>query len=236
MHSAVSSPRTRTALVAAAICAAFAFTATQSHAATIMKLSLGSTADVATNPSGVFSTTDDGVAITPGDQQTAIDFNGLLAGIPDVTTPIASVSLNNLTPVGPAAAFGPLAIQSYTGGTFNVYDEANTLLLSAVLNASTLTGTIGAPGTGSVFTTSSATITGGVLAPSFDPNSLSLSMDLINVNNGAGFSVSSNTLQPFTADASLTIAADPAVGAPEPATLSLALLAAPALLLRRRKK
>ena len=48
-------------------------------------------------------------------------------------------------------------------------------------------------------------------------------MSLININGGAGFSISGNVLQQFLADGSVLIAADTVV--PEPSTIVLLLIA-----------
>jgi hypothetical protein len=234
--NALRSARSRSAaFLAAALCAVLGATAPQAHADTIFKLSLGETGPDVSLAGGALNTTDDGIVGTPGNQNTAVDYTGFLSGfLPDITTSTASVSLNGLTTIGPAQQFGSIVLQNYTGGILNLHDSANNLLLSAVLTSSTLSGTVGAPATGAVFTSGIATPVAGSLLPFIAPNSLSLSMTLTNVNAGAGLSVVSNVLQPFTADASIDVAADPGAGIPEPATLSLALVGATALLVRRR--
>ncbi len=105
-------------------------------------------------------------------------------------------------------------------------------MLSGQLANSTLTGPIGPPATGALFTTSFAMVTGGSLASLIDANTLTLSMNLSSINNGSGLSVTGHigagptvySLNAFEADASANIAADPAV--PEPATFSIALIGA----------
>lgn len=97
-----------------------------------------------------------------------------------------------------------------------------------------MTGTIGAPGTGSVFTTGAAVVTGGTLAPLIVPGSLSLSLTLTNVvSQGVvpGLVVDGTVLQ-FTADSTVAIAA---TVVPEPTTFALFVLGgAAAFGLRRR--
>ena len=117
-----------------------------------------------------------------------------------------------------------LVIQDFTGGTLDLYDTDNTLLLSGLLDDSTLTGPIGPPATGALFTTSFALVTGGTLKQYIDEDTLSLSMSFTEINSGAGFSIgaSAPVLNPFTADAAVNIAADPI---PEPATMVMLLLA-----------
>jgi hypothetical protein len=92
-----------------------------------------------------------------------------------------------------------------------------------------LTGVIGPPGTGALFTTTLGTATGGTLAPLLLPGTVSLSMNMTNVNGGLGFGVGASAplLLPFTADASVNIAADPV---PEPTTIMLAMLGSVAAL------
>jgi hypothetical protein len=188
------------------------------HAATILKLDAGAdpASDVSFNGATLTSLVDGNLATT-GDQNTAIDYLGFLSGLPDVTTPSASLSLHGLAAVsGGTTVFGGLVTQDFSGGTLEVYDAGNVLLLSGTLGTSTLSGTLGGPGTGSLFTTSLATATGGSLLPLLDVGSLSLSLTLVNINGGAGLSLTNGALDGFEADAALTVAADPAV--PEPAS------------------
>src|SRR4051812_44744852 len=178
----------RTVLSALALCAAVCFATSVASAATIIKLNLGSVGpDVQMNAGGTLSTVNDGAAATTGDQNTDIEFTGYLDGpFPDITTTNASFSLNALQAVGPANVFGSLVIQNFTGGVFNLYDTANTLLLQGPLTNSALTGVIGPPGTGALFTTTLGTVTAGTLMPFILPNTVSLSMNLTNVNGGGG--------------------------------------------------
>jgi hypothetical protein len=195
---------------------------TSASAGTIIKLGLGGdpTPDIEFDGT-ILSTMDDGNGGSSGDQNTDITYLDFLSSFPDVPTSTASFSLNGLTTAGPASVFGGvLMIQNFTGGTFDLYDPANSLLLSGSMTTSALTGPIGPPATGALFTTSISSVTGGSLAPLIATGSLSLSMSLTNINNGAGFSVGATAplLTPFTADATLSIAADPI---PEPTTLAM---------------
>jgi hypothetical protein len=203
------------------------------YAGTIIKLSLGSdaAADVqfSGGSSGVFGTVDDGNAATTGDQSTAVEFGDFLSGEADIPASAGSFSLDNLTASGNASTFGPLVIQNFTGGSMNLYDAANVLLLSGTLANSALTGPIGAPATGALFTTSFANVTGGSLQPEILPGTLTVSMSLSDINSGAGFSVGGATapvLNAFTADATLNIAAQPI---PEPVAGMLIALASAGL-------
>ena len=76
-------------------------------------------------------------------------------------------------------------IQNFTGGTLNLYDPSNTLLLSGLLTHEQPTGNDRAARNGRVFSTNLATVTGGFLAQFIVPGSLALSMNLTNVNGGA---------------------------------------------------
>jgi len=223
----------------AAACALICLATSFSQAATIIKLNLGSVGpDVGMNGAGIFSTTNDGVAATTGDQNTDIEYTGPFEFKPDLNTNTASFSLQGLAEVGPANVFGNLVIQNYLGGQFSLYDPANVLLLQGPLTSSALSGVIGpgSGGTGALFTTTLGSVTGGTLAPLITPGTVSLSMNLTNVNGGNGFAVAGGgpQLNPFLADASISISAD----VPEPATFSLVGLGAAAgiaVLARRRR-
>jgi hypothetical protein len=178
-------------------------------------------------------TVDATIPPTPGDQNTGIDYQDFLIGMTDVLPPDASFSLNGLTASPTASVFGNfLVIQDFTGGSFELYDTGpgHALLLSGTLMNSTLTGPIGPPATGALFTTSFATVTGGSLASQIDPGTLTLSMNLSSISNGAGLSVTTHggfggsvyyTLDAFQADASASIAAEQV---PEPAAIGLLLI------------
>jgi len=210
-----------------AACALLCMAAGFSQAATIVKLNLGGVGpDVGMGapaglPAGVLGTIDQTGGPSPaGDQLTDIEYTGFLNFIPDLNTNTASFSLNGLNAVGPANVFGTLVIQNFAGGTFSLYDPADNLLLQGPVGNSALTGVLGPPGTGSVFTTLLTTVTGGSLAPQIAPGSVSLSMNLATVNGGNGFAVAGGgpQLNPFLADASIIITADPV---PEPASFLL---------------
>ena len=132
---------------------------------TVLKLSLGNTGpDLAMDAGGVLGTTSDGNAGTTGDQNTAIDYTGFLD--PLFVDGTGSFSVAGLQRTGnPSIIGGALIVQDFFGGTFNLYDPANSLLLSGNLQDSTLTGVIGGTGTGSIFTTKVGTFTSGSLLP-----------------------------------------------------------------------
>src|SRR5262245_17718149 len=82
----------RWALIFAAL-----FCAGAARASTIFKVSLGEIGpDVAMNAQGVLGTINDGIAGTPGDQNTAVDFVGFLNGMADINTKTASFTLSGL--------------------------------------------------------------------------------------------------------------------------------------------
>jgi hypothetical protein len=221
----------RPTIVGAALCALVYASACGLQASTIIKLNLGNAGpDVSMNAAGVLGTSNDGNAATTGDQNTDIEYTGFLEPLPDINTSTASFTLSNLVRTGaPNVSVPGFVIQNFTGGTLNLYDPSNTLLLSGLLTTSSLQGTTGPPGTGAVFSTNLATVTGGFLAPFIVPGSLALSMNLTNVNGGAGFSVNGGVLlNPFVADSFANISGDPTPlggGLPEPGTLVLATLA-----------
>jgi PEP-CTERM motif len=223
-----------------AACALICFATSFAQAGTILKLNLGNVGpDVGMNTGGLLSTVDDGVAATTGDQNTAVEFTDFLDPIPDISTSMASFTLSNL--VETPAAFvvgGALVTQAFSGGQFSLYDPSNTLLLQGALSQSVLTGNLGpVTGTGALFTIDFADVTGGTLAPLIVPHgSLSLSINMTNVNGGAGFNLAGPVLAPFFADASVNIAANPTV--PEPASLTLVVIGSGAALAfgRRRRR
>jgi hypothetical protein len=223
----------RISLTSFAFCALLGSTAANGD--TVLKLSLGNTgSEVAMVQNGAnffVGTTSDGIAGTTGDQNTAIDYTGFLDPVfADVTTNTASFSLAGLKRTGNPSIIGSsVIVQDFFGGTFNLYSPTNSLLLSGDLQDSTLTGVIGNNGTGSIFSTKVGTFTSGSLLPYLKADSLNVSIPLTNVNNGLGFVVSGSpfALQPFTADASVNISADPGpLFAPEPGSIAMALLGA----------
>jgi hypothetical protein len=189
------------------------------YAGTIIKLNLGGdkSADIVFDGSQL-SAVDDGNNATSGNQDTKVEFLDFLSGETDIVgPPPASFSISGLTVDGAANVFSNvLVIQNFTGGTFSLYDDSDSLLLSGVLDDSTLTGPIGPPATGALFTTTFASVSGGSLASQIAKDSITLSMSLSAINNGAGFSVDDSgadlALNSFTADASLNIAGE----VPEP--------------------
>jgi hypothetical protein len=229
----------RAVLFSLMIIAVVGLLTSSANAGTIIKLDLGEvgTPDIRFDGT-TLATMNDGNAGTTGAQDTDADFHDFLSSFPDVLTSTASFSISGLTPSGAAATLGSLVIQNFSGGTFQLFDPANTLLLSGSLTTSALTGPIGPPATGALFTTSISSVTGGQLAPLIVPNSLSLSMSFTDINGSAGFSVggaAAPVLNPFTADTTLNIAAE---RIPEPtmaALVSIGGMLAGLAIPRRRK-
>jgi hypothetical protein len=229
-------------LSGAAVCALIFANASSLHASTIIKLNLGNAGpDLSMNAGGVLGTASDSVAGTIGDQNTDVEYTSFLEPLPDINASIASFSLSGLTTSGSPLVFGSLVIQNYSGGTFSLYDPSNTLLLSGLLTTSSLQGTLGPPGTGAVFSTGVASVTGGVFADFIETNSLGLSMTLSNTNGGTGLSLGDGpVLHGFVADTVVSILGEPSTpggGLPEPGTLVLATLALfSASVVRRRSQ
>lgn len=225
------------ATVALLFCVALANVA---EAGTIIKLSLGNDPgpDVAFNGT-VFSTIDDTLLATPlGDQKTAVEFLDFLGFIPPIPPSAASYTLSGVTVGGSAASVLGTVVQPLVGGSFSLWDPSDALLLSADLGGSTLTGTLGPPGTGAVFSTTLGTVTGGSLATLIDPNSISIAIEMTTINGGAGLSVTpgpgGDELDPFVADVTEGIAADQR-NIPEPASAMLLILGGALLLSVRRR-
>jgi hypothetical protein len=242
----------QTVFVCVALCALFGW-ALSSHAALIIVADLGDdAADDIELSSGILSTTDDGTAATTGDQNTAVEFVGFLDALAaDINTPIASLSLDGFTPSGQATIFfGSTMVQDFSGGTLSLYDAANTLLLSANMYLSGLTGPSMAPGMGGLFTTYvDGLVTGGTLATHLDGYTIRMEMHLPLINGGAGFSTNPapglptptihvGDLNSFAAGATIEISAEPSERVvPEPAA-AVALAIGSALCaacLRRRR-
>ncbi len=197
-----------------------------SQAATIIKLNLGGVGpNVGMDSLGNLSTVDQTGGPPPtGDQTTSIEYTDFLNYIPDVNTNSASFSLNGLSATGPATVFGgSLVIQNFTGGIFSLYGADDSLLLQGPMADSALSGVKGPPGTGALFTTALGSVTGGSLASLLAPGTISLSMNMTFVNGGAGFTVSGVVLNPFLADATVSIAAAEQQ-VPEPTTAVLLIL------------
>ncbi len=241
----------RIAVIGIGVCAVAGRFAVPAGAQTIIHLDLGndSGADIEFlegmgGMGGPLSTIDDMNLATTGDQNTRINYIGFLEAVAaDVAMADASVTLDGLTAVNPATVFnGTMVVQSFMGGTLSLYDPSNNLLLSGALNQSALSGPLGPPGDGGLFTTSFNMVTGGTLAPFIQPDSLTVAMHFDDVDGGAGLSVTpippvepplqaSATLDPFTANATMDIE-----GVPEPASSALLVVGTALAIARVRRK
>ncbi len=217
---------TTTVICSLIVCALVCGATTFSQAATIIKLNLGGVGpDVGMDGGGTLSTVDQTGGPPPtGDQFTDIEYTGFLDFIPDLNTNTATFSLDGLQLSGAATVVGTLAIQNFLGGNFALYDPSDNLLLAGPLSNSALTGVIGPPGTGALFTTTLGPFSGGSLALFIAQDTVSLSMNMTTVNGGNGFAVvppeTGGFLQPFLADGAVSISADFS-GVPEPTSLTL---------------
>jgi hypothetical protein len=214
------------------------------RAAPIMKLNLGGDgADDVAFEYGQFSTIDDGIDSTTGQQNTAIEFMDFLDPFADITGSQASFSLSGLTPTGDSTTFsGWLVEQDFVAGSMSIFAPDNTLLLSADVSISAVTGPLGAPGLQGLFL-GLADVTGGMMAPYLDADSLSIRMKLPSINSGGGFSVSPPPglpapdqhlapLNSFSAGATVEIRGEPI---PEPSALAVWAVGAAFVACRRRK-
>lgn len=225
---------------------------------TILKVGLGqSSPDVAfelADGVGELGTQSDGLLTSLGDTQTNATFLNFVseAGVANIPAD-ASFSLSGISAKGAAVVFGGSLInQETSGGSFQLYDQSNTLILEGLLEDGILTGPIGGsdedgPSTGSLFTVNLGTfiLSEGADDEIFnlvDPNSAQLSMSFTNVasEDGAigGLVIDGGILQPFTADVTAQIEANPRDPnlAPEPASLGLAMIGALAMLGIRRRR
>jgi hypothetical protein len=223
-------------ILGVASCVAFGAATSHTLAGTIIKLSLGDVSPDIEFDGTTLSTFDDGNLA--GEQDTAAEFLDFLDSVQaDFVTPPGSFTLDGLTTSGPAIVFNnSLILQSFTGGVFSLYDPSNVLLLSGTLTDSVLSGTLGFS-SGSLFTTTFGSVTGGTLVPYIADNTLTLSMSFTDVRDSAGkvgFSTTPNPIIPlpgpivytadlhgFTADATVNLEAEPI---PEPAGVLLLIL------------
>jgi len=187
---------------------------------------------------GILSTVADVSLATTGDQNTEVTFVGELGGLLSIEGDRASFTLDNVALTGKPVVVGNTVLQETAGGTFHLYDEANTLLLSGTVGDGTLSGPIGGTATSGFLTTEFGIFTGGTLMTILSEQHLvnaSVSISMLNVNGGAGLGLSGDgSLNPFTADATALISAQPQV--PEPAAATLLAGGALALLMARRRR
>ena len=183
----------------------------------------------------VLATPSDGNVTTTGSQDTAIVFGDFLSALPATT---GSYSLQGLGTNGPATTVfipGPnitIVSQPLTGGTFQIYNSANVMLLDVSLASSNsvLSGTV-ASTTANVISVTNATVVGGTLASQIASNSISFSISLTNISGG-GLAVGlNNVVADFTASATKEIGGNLV---PEPSAAILLVLGSLCMVLRRR--
>lgn len=210
----------------------FAF-AGNASAIPLIKVPLGTNAngDVVFNGT-TFSTLDDGIAGTLGNQNTRVLFLGF-GGMPDINTEDASFTLSNVLAVGAAITTIGVISQETTGGTFNLWSPNNSLLISGSLTSGVLSGSNNG-GTGSFFNTQLGLFTGGSLLSYFSGNMLDFSLALNNIISGGNFglNVTNNKLDAFQSNGSAIIAGS---SVPEPATVLLLISGIAGSILRKRK-
>ena len=209
------------------------FTSTQiASAATIIKLSLGDTGPDLKYVAGELSTVDDLDGSTLGDQNTSIDFLDFLSDLTDIPTFTASYTLNDVMATGPALLFAGNITQPLIGGSFQLYDDLDNLLLDVDLGASIFNS---AGGSGSAFSVTNGTIVDGSLQSRILDNSISFSIALTDLATTGGGPLFTpffpvpfppppflfGTLEDFTADGSKLIAGE----VPEPAAALLMVVA-----------
>lgn len=154
----------------------------------IIKLSLDDLALPDSSPDvvwrGGFNTLNDGVGSTPGQQNTAVDFVGVLGGMGDIASG-ASFTITGVDPDGAPQSFAGMVIQPTVGGTISLYDSSGALLLGATLDKGTLSGSTTST-SGSFFNINSMTITGGLLSDLLLPSPAAISIALVDVRGQDG--------------------------------------------------
>ncbi|HMO18362.1 MAG TPA: PEP-CTERM sorting domain-containing protein [Oligoflexia bacterium] len=212
--------------------------ASTASADTIIKFDLGSTGPDVQYVGGVFSTIADPNGL-PGQQTTGVNFTGFLEGVLANIITGASFTIDSVMASGPASLVGPVIVQGTTGGTFSLWDDSNTLLLTGTLGTGAITGATGVD-TGSVFSTEVFSFTGGSLLSLVNGTPAGISFALTNILSGGlsgmytGLDTSGQSLflLDFTADSSGQITGSPI---PEPSTMLLIGSALVGGLVRRRK-
>ena len=177
------------------------------------------------------------MASSAGDQNTELDFLGILSANTAIPGEFYSVTLDGIELVGEPQLLGPMVVQTTQNGSFRLYDPADILLLEGTLGKGYLSGSVGGTPSGGYLTTEFGAFTGGSLMDQLvsHPRS-SVSISLTDINDGRGMSLSSDTpptLQDFVADGQAQIEA--AIPIPEPASLGLLLIGAGALCFTRRR-
>lgn len=182
------------------------------------------------------SSIDDGNTATFGDQDTNVTFDALLSGVADISSG-ASFTLSGISANGAPSVAGPVISQDTIGGTFSLFDSANTLLLSGNLSDGVLVGTENGS-VASTFSTTFGNFNGGTLLPLIpNLNTLFLSLVLSNVQTAGapGLDVAFGIIQNFSGNGQISIDSELAA-TPEPFTLGLLLTGTLAGALVSRRK
>lgn len=201
--------------------------AASAHAGTVIKLTLDDLGQPSTDPdvgwrAGSFTTLNDAIVATTGDQNSTVDFVGDLGGLADITAG-ASFTLTGIDAAGAPMAFGGIIVQPTSGGEFSLYAADNSLLLRAEIHDGSLTGS-GSGSAASFFTIDSMVLTGGSLLSLLQPSPSALAIALTDVDSGGtpGLRIEAGALARFTASATLNI--DALVPAPASALVLTGLL------------
>ncbi len=185
---------------------------------------------------GVLSTSDDLNGSSAGDQATEVAYSDALSGEADILGATASITLDDVQLIDSPFVFGNTLLHATQGGSFQLYDDSNSLLLAGSLGDGTLSGALGATATGGFLTTEFGEFTDGSLLPTLQDSALlrsSFSISLTNVNGGGGFATDdSGDLVDFEADATANIGAQLV---PEPSSAALILLGLLGTLTYRRR-
>lgn len=215
-------------------------TSVSAQALTIVQVSLGGQGNGFQEIQYVgsaLSTISDGNAATLGDQDTNVFFDGYLSGVADISSG-ASFSLSGILASGAPSIAGVVVSQNTAGGTFNLYNSANTLLLSGTLGSGLLSGS-DTGSVGSMFTTSVGNFTAGSLLGLLPAqNSLFLTLALSNIQTAGspGLDVAFGIIQNFSGNGQVSIDSEVGAAVPEPFTLGLLLTGTLAGALVSRRK
>jgi hypothetical protein len=204
---------------------------------TVVKVPLGDGGFDVAYDGNSFGTVSDSDLSTSGEQNTRVIFTGALDSVADIDDPNASFTLADILLSGAGTMAGSVVVQETTGGNFSLWNSSNQLLLSGSLGNGAITGSEN-QSTGSYFTTSFSSFTGGSLAALLDPNSAALSLALAGIftDGSPGLRLVEGVLLPFTADGLVAIEGGPNKDVPEPMTGILVLSGIAVAALARRKK
>lgn len=223
------------------LCIAAGGVTSRTHAESIMKMTLGAnTAGNMQFKNGIFSALSDGLAGSSGDLDMSIDYvigAGGQAFSATGTMGSASVTLTGMMVAAPPVSNGSFIVQAFEAGSLAVYDDSNSLLLSANLNKSGLQGALGLGGMGDKqgLFLGFGEVTGGLLARLLDPDSLQLRLKFPKIAGGFSLTPSPDSkLIDFTTwTSSIELMATPV---PEPAIAFLVCTVVVTLVPARRRR